>query len=150
LADIKDDILGRAIVSAEANTQIQFHHLDPMNIVWHGNHSDFFELARVALLEKIGYSYPEMIESGYGWPITELKVRYARPLLLRMKIRIVADLVEWENRLKMKFTIFNAETDEKLCTGHTVQVAIDTKTYEMLWLTPEVLKQKLEPYLREA
>jgi len=139
--------LERATVTAEASTQIQFHHLDPMNIVWHGNHADFFELARIELMEKIGYSYPDMEATGHAWPVTELKVRYAKPLLLRMRIKIVAKLVEWENRLKINFTILNEETGEKLCTGHTVQVAIDKSTGEMLWITPDTLREKLEPYL---
>lgn len=138
----------RPIVTAEAETQVQFHHLDPMNIVWHGNHADFFEIARVALMEKLEYSYPQMEASGYGWPVIELKVRYAHPILFRMKLNIVAGLVEWENRLKIKFEIFDKETGQRLCTGHTVQVAVDKSSLEMLWETPEVFRKKLEPYLR--
>ncbi|MCI4643487.1 MAG: acyl-CoA thioesterase [Hyphomonadaceae bacterium] len=137
----------RAILSAEAETQVQFHHLDPMNIVWHGNHADFFEIARVALMEKINYSYPQMNDSGFAWPVIELKIRYAKPILFRMQILIRADLVEWENRLKVQFTIWDKATDQRLCTGHTVQVAVDAATGEMLWETPPVLRQKLEPYL---
>lgn len=138
----------RAILTAHAETQVQFHHLDPMNIVWHGNHADFFEIARVALMEKLDYSYPQMEASGYAWPVIELKVRYAHPILFRMKLDIVASLVEWENRLKVKFEIFDKETGQRLCTGHTVQVAVDKSSLEMLWETPEVLRKKLEPYLR--
>lgn len=138
----------RAILTAHAETQVQFHHLDPMNIVWHGNHADFFEIARVALMEKLDYSYPQMEASGYAWPVIELKVRYAHPILFRMKLDIVAGLVEWENRLKIKFEIFDKETGQRLCTGHTVQVAVDKSSLEMLWETPEVFRKKLEPYLR--
>ncbi|MAP94804.1 MAG: 4-hydroxybenzoyl-CoA thioesterase [Ponticaulis sp.] len=137
----------KAILSAEAETQIQFHHLDPMDIVWHGNHSDFFELARVELMDMINYGYPEMKASGYGWPVIELKVRYARPMRWRMKIIVRADLVEWENRLKIKFTIRDAATGDKLCSGHTVQVAVDTTTGEMQWEAPAILREKLEPFL---
>ena len=65
-----------------------------------------------------------------------------------MKLDIVAGLVEWENRLKIKFEIFDKETGQRLCTGHTVQVAVDKSSLEMLWETPEVFRKKLEPYLR--
>jgi acyl-CoA thioester hydrolase len=89
-----------------------------------------------------------MEASGYAWPVIELKVRYAHPILFRMKLDIVAGLVEWENRLKVKFEIFDKETEQRLCTGHTVQVAVDKSSLEMLWETPEVFRKKLEPYLR--
>ncbi len=140
--------MSEPILSSKAETQIQFFHLDPMNIVWHGNYADFFELARVELMEKIDYGYSEMVETGYGWPVTELKIRYASPLLLRMKISITAHLVEWENRLKIKYEIREKETNKKLCSGHTVQVAIDNRSGEMLWLTPDVFRDKLGPYLK--
>ncbi|WP_084419723.1 acyl-CoA thioesterase [Henriciella litoralis] len=136
-----------AFLTAQAETQIQFHHLDPMNIVWHGNYADFFELARVELMEKIDYGYGEMEASGYAWPVIELKVRYARPLLFRMKVIIIAELVEWENRVKVRFRIVEKESGTKLCSGHTIQVAVDKTTHEMLWVTPEVFKKKLEPHL---
>jgi len=135
------------ILTASAETEIQFHHLDPMNIVWHGNHANFFEMARVALLDRIDYGYAEMEKSGYLWPVTELKVRYAHPLVYRQKITIHADLVEWENRLRINFRIHSKETGKRLCTGHTIQVAVDRDTKELMWETPAVFRKKLEPFL---
>ena len=34
---------------AETETQVQFNHLDPMEIVWHGHYVNYLELARSAL-----------------------------------------------------------------------------------------------------
>lgn len=138
----------RAILKAEVETRVQFHHLDPMNIVWHGNHADFFELARVELMEMMDYSYPQMNASGYAWPVIELKIRYAKPILFRMRILVRGELVEWENRLKILFSIYNAEAKERLCSGHTIQVAVNAESGEMLWETPDVFRKKLEPFLK--
>ena len=132
----------RAILTAHAETQVQFHHLDPMNIVWHGNHADFFEIARVALMEKLDYSYPQMEASGYAWPVIELKVRYAHPILFRMKLDIVAGLVEWENRLKISYLIRDQE-GVRLTRGHSIQVAVDVASGEMLYASPPVLLERL-------
>lgn len=44
------------MLSITVEHTVAFHELDPMNVVWHGNYVNFFELARAALLDKIGLS----------------------------------------------------------------------------------------------
>ncbi len=48
------------MISASVSETIQFYHLDPMNVVWHGNYVQFFENARCALLDQIDYNYHQM------------------------------------------------------------------------------------------
>lgn len=135
------------IVSATIRTAPQFFDIDPMNIVWHGNYPKFFELARVALLDKIDYGYDAMVRSGFGWPVIDMQVRYAHPIKLRQEIDVQAAIVEWENRLKMAFEIRDAATGKRLTRGHSVQVAVEIETERMLWETPPILREKLEPFL---
>jgi acyl-CoA thioester hydrolase len=137
----------KAIVSETAKACPQFYDLDPMNIVWHGNYPRFFELARTALLRKIGYGYDEMVTSGYAWPVIDMHIRYYRPLRLGRWIDISASITEWENRLKIEYLARDAESGQKTTKGHTIQVAVDMKTEAMLWQTPPILKEKLAPYL---
>ena len=68
------------MISVEATAKIQFYDVDAMQVVWHGNYARFLELARCALLEKIGYSYPEMARSGYFWPVVDMRIKYVRPV----------------------------------------------------------------------
>ncbi|ACT58986.1 acyl-CoA thioesterase [Hirschia baltica] len=138
----------RAIVKVETQSEAQFHDIDPMNIVWHGNYPRFFELGRVKLLDEIAYGYEEMKASGFAWPVIEMNIRYAHPIVLREKIIIVAGLTEWENRLKIDFEIRNKETNKRLCKAYTTHVAVDIKTNNMLWETPDVFRKKLEPFLK--
>lgn len=137
----------KAIVSETTKACPQFYDLDPMNIVWHGNYPRFFELARTALLKKIGYGYDDMIVSGYAWPVIDMHIRYYRPLRLGRWIDISASITEWENRLKIEYLARDVESGQKTTKGHTVQVAVDIKTEAMLWQTPPILKEKLTPYL---
>lgn len=137
----------KAIVSETTKACPQFYDLDPMNIVWHGNYPRFFELARTALLKKIGYGYNDMIVSGYAWPVIDMHIRYYRPLRLGRWIDISASITEWENRLKIEFLARDVESGQKTTKGHTIQVAVDIKTEAMLWQTPPILKEKLTPYL---
>jgi len=137
----------KAIVSASARIAPQFYDLDPMHIVWHGNYARFFELGRCAVMNKIGYSYDEMRESGFAWPIIDMQLRYYRPLRLGQQAEVTAGIVEWENRLGVRYLIQDVATGQKLTRGTTIQVALDIETQEMLWETPAILREKLSPYL---
>ncbi len=120
-----------------------FHDLDPMNIVWHGHYVKYIELARCALLRKFDYDYPEMLASGYVWPIVDMRLKYVRPAAYAQRLRVRAEIVEWENRLRMDYEIRDAANGERLTKAHTIQVAVDATTREMQFLCPPVLWQRL-------
>jgi len=134
-------------LTARVDWTVPFHDLDPMDICWHGNYVQYFEIARNALLQRIDYDYPQMRASGYAWPVIELFIRYAQPLTYQQHIHLDARLVEWENRLKIAYEIRDAVTQKRLTYGHTVQVAVDMRTREMCFVSPNVLREKLEGYL---
>lgn len=123
--------------------EIPFHDVDAMEVVWHGHYVKYFEIARCALLETIDYNYPQMKESGYAWPVIDVHVRYAQPARFGQKIVVTATLVEWENRLKIKYLIREQAGGRRLTVGSTTQAAIDMKTGELCFLSPPVLFEKL-------
>ncbi len=120
-----------------------FHDLDPMEIVWHGNYVKYLELARCALLAKFDYDYPQMRDSGYAWPIVDMRLKYVKTTEFGQRIRIRAEIVEWENRLKIEYLISDALTGNKINKAYTIQVAVDMASREMQYICPEVLWRKL-------
>ena len=135
------------MISADITVKCQFYDLDPMGIAWHGNYPRFFEQARCALLDKIDYNYDQMRESGYAWPIVDMRIKYVRSLRFGQEATVTATLVEYENRLKINYLITDVDTGEKLTQGFTIQVAIDNTAEEMLFQSPPVLYQKVEALL---
>ena len=93
---------------ADIIVEVPFFDVDPMGVAWHGHYVKYCELARCALLETFDYNYRQMQESGYAWPVIELKLRYARPARLGQKLRVRATLREYELRLKIEFSITDA------------------------------------------
>ena len=132
-----------ARVSTEIELQVQFYDLDPMAVVWHGNYARYFEHARCALLDRIGYNYTEMKDSGYLWPVIDLHVRFAQPATFGQRITVRAELVEWENRMKIEYVITDRTSGKRLTKGSTVQVAVSAATGEMCFVSPPVLFAKL-------
>ncbi len=128
---------------ASVDLEIPFHDVDMMEVVWHGHYAKYFEIARCALLETINYNYPQMRDSGYAWPIIDLKVRYIKPAVFRQVITITSTIVEWENRLKIDYLINDKTTGARLVKGHSIQVAVDMRTKAMCFESPKILFEKL-------
>ena len=128
---------------AEVEIEIPFHDVDVMGVAWHGHYVKYLEIARCALLDKIDYNYPQMRESGYAWPVIDVRIRYPQPLYFQQKVRVVAKLDEWENRLKVSYEIRDSESGKRLTRAYTVQVAMDMKTGEMMFASPDILFHKL-------
>ena len=128
---------------AETEIQVQFSDLDPMEIVWHGHYVKYLEIVRDKLLEGIGYSYREMKDSGYVWPVIDLHLRYIQSAALAQRLKLRAEIVEWEIRLKIEYEITDAKTGLRLTRASTTQVAVDIATREMCFASPPVLFEKL-------
>jgi acyl-CoA thioester hydrolase len=116
-----------------------FYDVDPMGIVWHGNYVRFLEVARSALLSRLGYDYEQMAASGYAWPIVDLRLKYRKPAMLKRPVKVRAEIVEYENRLKIDYLLSDVDTGTRLTTGFTIQVAVDLKTAELQYVCPRAL-----------
>lgn len=130
-------------LSHEITLSPAFHDLDPMNVVWHGNYVRYFEQARCALLQRFGYDYPAMRDSGYAWPVVDLRIKYVRPLVYGQSVTVRAAIVEWENRLKIDYLVRDTATGERLTKGYSIQVAVEMATGEMCYVCPPVLWERL-------
>ncbi|AFE06620.1 acyl-CoA thioesterase [Corallococcus interemptor] len=130
-------------LSCELEIDPAFHDLDMMEIVWHGHYVKYLELARAVILRKHDYDWPQMRESGYGWPVVEMKLKYVSPIHYKQRIIVRAEITEWENRLRFDYLLRDADTGRKVNQAHTIQVAVSLKTGEMEYVCPEVLWKKL-------
>ncbi|CDL86538.1 acyl-CoA thioesterase [Xenorhabdus cabanillasii] len=129
--------------TSEVELTIPFHDTDPMGVVWHGNYFRYFEIAREALMNQFNYGYREMIKSGYVWPVVDARIKYRKPLQFGQQIRVRATIEEFENRLKVAYQVFDAASGSKTTTGYTIQVAVEEKTQEMSFVSPDILFERM-------
>lgn len=129
--------------SISIDIKAQFYDLDPMQVVWHGNYARYLEEARCALLDLIGYNYPQMQESGYLWPIVDMRIKYVRPLRFAQEAVVTATVAEYENRLKIDYRIADKATGEVLTKASTTQVAVRASTGELCLESPRALIDKM-------
>lgn len=133
-------------LTAETTLITSFQDADPMGVIYHGNYFRFFEEVRRLLMEKIDYSYRDMLASGYSWPVIDSYVKYVRAIPFNHEIRVTAKLTDWEHYIRVDYIIYDAKTGVRMTKGYTRQVAVDMSTEVMCLASPALLKEKLEPY----
>jgi acyl-CoA thioester hydrolase len=122
---------------------IPFHDVDSIGVAWHGHYAKYFEVARCALLDQLGYGYDAMRESGYVWPVIDMRLRYIKPARFGQRIVVKATLREWENRMLIDYLLSDAASGQRLTKGSTSQVAVEIKSGEMQFVSPPVLFERL-------
>ena len=125
----------------EVPMTIPFHDVDSLGIAWHGHYAKYFEIARCALLDRLGYGYDAMRESGYSWPVIDMHVRYVKPMRFNQRVTVRATLREWENRLLIQYLITDQD-GRRLTKGTTSQVAVDMNG-EMQFVSPPIVFERL-------
>lgn len=137
------ELASRARLSHEIEITPAFYDIDVMEIVYHGHYVRYLELARSALLAKFDYDYPRMRDSGYAWPVVDMRLKYVRPATFGQVLKVRATVTEWENRLRIDYLLSDAATGEKVNSAHTIQVAVDMATRAMCFVCPPVLWERL-------
>lgn len=133
-------------LTAEIILMTAFQDADPMGVIYHGNYFRYFEEARRILMQKIDYNYRDMGASGYSWPVIDSYIKYVKAIPFNHPIRVTAALTEWENRLRVDYIIYDAQTGQRMTKGYTRQVAVELANQEMCFASPKVFTDKLEPY----
>jgi acyl-CoA thioester hydrolase len=143
-------MMQKNVLTAELEFDVEFYDVDSMQIVWHGNYIKYFEKARCALLDKIGYGYKQMGDSGFAFPVTGISVKYISSFKFGDRVRAHAALDEYENCLKIKYELFKARTGELCTRGTSTQMAYDIAAAASRFACPQIFIEKVEALLREG
>jgi len=135
------------VFAVDTELTVPFFDVDSMEVVWHGHYVKYLEIARCALLDALGHGYVRMKDTGYAWPIIDLQLRYARAARFGQALIVRAELVEWQNRLKIHYTLSDATSGERLTRASTIQVAVKLADGEMQLVSPSVFIDDIERHL---
>jgi len=130
--------------SFEVKISVPFFDLDPMQIVWHGNYLNYFELARAALFEHHGvdlYSYYD--REKIIFPIIRTSTKHIFPLKHRDEVICKATLVDANIKLVVDFEIRKARGGSVCARGRTEQVAVKEPEMETLFSIPQDIRNLL-------
>ena len=139
-----------SILTCTTNIKVEFYDVDSMNIVYHGNYVKYLEVARCRLLEKIGYSYNNMKEDGYGYPIVKMDMKYISPAFFGDELSIKASVDSYEGLFKVKYLIENLTTKKICAKGSTSQAAIRISDLLTLFTINEEFLNKINEFINKS
>ncbi len=120
---------------------------DRSQVVYHSNYLRFFEFGRASLMRDAAYSYREIEESGFVYPIISTAVDYFRPLRYDEQMSIHTRPAQMERvKLRFDYVITHTRSGDIVCSGFTkhcainakgIPVAIDPKTVHLWEIFPK-------------
>lgn len=142
----------QSAISAEIACEVGFADVDLAQVVWHGHYLRYLENARWAVMRAIGFDLKDMMDSGYLWPLVDLRVKYVRAARFADRLRVRASLVEWEQRLAINYLVTDAADGARVVRAHTIQVAVKPPgashgNGELLFVMPACLTDRVANYL---
>lgn len=131
---------------ATTQCRVRYAETDKMNIVYHGNYVEFFEVGRVEAIRTLGFTYKEMEEQGVIMPVIEWQARFLRPARYDDLLTVKTTLRELPTGHRITFfqEVFNE--DGKLLTSGKVLLYFMTADTMQRTEMPKELRLKLEPY----
>ena len=105
--------------------RVRFAETDAMGIVHHAHYFEYFEAARIGMLEAMGLPYVKIIEMGYHLPLIEASATYRQPAKFDDRLEIAPTLQPLEGP-KLTITYQVRRGADVIAEGATTHVFIDT------------------------
>ncbi len=110
---------------ATVSRQVRFEEVDPLGIVWHGRYASYFDDARVALGDRYGFGYMDLLDGGVLTPVRQLHVDYLVPLSFPETFTVEA-ILHWTEAARLDHEFVIRRADGKVAaTGYSVQLMLD-------------------------
>ena len=111
----------------EIEFYVRYSETDQMSFVYHGNYVKYFEMGRIAWLNKLGFSYKKMEENGILLPVIDLKINFKKSALFDDKLTLITTLIsipsymiEFEYKIKREGSLISS--------GYTKLIFLNSKT----------------------
>jgi acyl-CoA thioester hydrolase len=130
------------VLSATKRFDVRFSEVDSMGVVWHGHYAVYFEDAREEFGRKYDLGYLMMYDKGYFEPLVELTFKYKKPLIygMRPEVYIVYRPCD-AAKIVFDYEIRDPETKEIFATGHSEQVFMDKRNYQLVLYAPDFYEE---------
>lgn len=107
---------------------IHYYETDGMGITHHSNYVRIFEEARIDFMSKIDLAYDKLEDLGIIIPVTGIDLEYKNVSKFAQVLRLESAIVYFTGvRMTVQYKVFDNETDELICTGHTRHAFVDLK-----------------------
>lgn len=98
------------MVYYETTLPVRYYETDGMGVVHHSNYIRYFECARLAFMEQLGYSIVQCEADGVTMPVVSVECRYLHPARLGDVLTVTVEIDRLPGaRLFLRQRVLNAE-----------------------------------------
>ena len=116
------------MIESNFKIRIRYSDTDQMGYVYYGKYANFYEIARVELFRKLGFSYSQLENKGIGMPVIEMKSKYLMPAKYDEIIKINIQIREIPSaKILFHYRLFNKKNN-LINTASTLLTFIDLQT----------------------
>ncbi len=132
--------------TSETKIRVRYAETDQMNVVYHGNYAQYFEVGRVESIRQLGLSYTDGEASGIIMPVIEWTAKFIRPAHYDDLLTIRTTVKQWPADYRVEFhqEVYN-EAGKLLTTGKVLLYFLKASTMEKT-VMPEEMENKLRPF----
>jgi acyl-CoA thioester hydrolase len=132
--------------TSETKIRVRYAETDQMNVVYHGNYAQYFEVGRVESIRQLGLSYKDVEASGVIMPVIEWTAKFIRPAHYDDLLTVRTSVNKWpvDYRIEFHQEVFN-EHGKLLTTGKVLLYFLKAGTLEKVHM-PEEMARTLRPF----
>jgi acyl-CoA thioester hydrolase len=123
---------------------VRFYELDPYRHVNHAVYLQYFETARIALLDEVGLTMQGMMEDGLMIVVAELRARFVEPAVEGDQLVVETEVAEF-GRVTTRWRQRLLRGDELLVEQEVVAAVTNLEGRPQRF--PERFRDRLERYL---
>jgi acyl-CoA thioester hydrolase len=135
---------------SEMQVRVRYAETDQMNVVYHGNYAQYFEVGRVEAMRQLGLSYKELEATGVIMPVVEWSAKFLRPAHYDDLLTIKTTLRQMpvNHRVEFEQEVYN-ENGKLLTVGRVVLYFLLAANMEKTKM-PVEMTEKLTPYFKPS
>ncbi|MBY0536501.1 MAG: acyl-CoA thioesterase [Chitinophagaceae bacterium] len=126
---------------ATTEVRVRYAETDQMNVVYHGNYAQYFEVGRAEAIRKLGFTYKSMEAMGIIMPIVEWSAKFIRPAHYDELLTVKTILKELpvDHRIEFFQEVYN-EKGKLLTSGKVVLYFLQADTREKTTMPRELME----------
>jgi acyl-CoA thioester hydrolase len=135
------------LLSEKIKVNVRFNEADPLGMVWHGHYIRYLEDGREAFGNKYGIGYMDFYDHGYIVPVVHVECNYKQSLHYGDEVIVEIQYEPCEAaKLRFKYILYNAGTNDLVATGSSVQVFLDRDSHTLQLTNPSFFEEWKKKY----
>jgi acyl-CoA thioester hydrolase len=132
--------------TSETQIRVRYAETDQMNVVYHGNYTQYFEVGRVESMRQLGLSYKALEATGIIMPVIEWSAKFLRPARYDdlLTIKTMLNDMPVDHRVEFRQEVYN-ESGKLLTTGKVLLYFLRAANMEKTAM-PDNMREKLAPF----